>query len=59
MLRIIQPFALHIEDVDGTWKLAQHKPDAARLSAADGMQAGGIGSEVALLSEMMRGAKAI
>lgn len=59
LMRIIQPFALEIEDVDGTWKLAQHKPEAARLSAADGMEAAGLGSETALLAGLMRAAAPI
>ena len=37
LMRIIQPFVLHIQDVDGTWKLGQNKPEAARWLAADGM----------------------
>ncbi len=35
MMRQILPFRLRIATVDGTWKLNQNKPDAARLSAAD------------------------
>ncbi|MFD1880657.1 FMN-binding negative transcriptional regulator [Paracoccus pacificus] len=35
MMRMILPFRLVIEDVQGTWKFSQNKPDAARLSAAD------------------------
>ena len=54
MMRTIQPFRMRIEDVDGTWKLAQHKPEAARLAAADGMEAAGIGSETAVLAALMR-----
>ena len=34
MMRQILPFRLHIASVDGTWKLNQNKPDAARLAAA-------------------------
>lgn len=56
LMRIIQPFVLHIEDVDGTWKLAQHKPEAARLAAADGLDQAGIGAETALLAALMRAA---
>lgn len=58
-MRIIQPFVLHIEDVDGTWKLAQHKPEAARLAAADGLEAAGMGSETAALAALMRAAQAV
>lgn len=37
MLRQIVPFRLHIEAVDGTWKLGQNKPEAARRAAAGHM----------------------
>ena len=59
LMRIIQPFVLHIEDVDGTWKLAQHKPEAARLAAADGMEAAGLGAETGILAALMRAAEPI
>jgi transcriptional regulator len=35
MMRQILPFRLRIASVDGTWKLNQNKPEAARLGAAD------------------------
>ncbi|MCQ0971040.1 FMN-binding negative transcriptional regulator [Paracoccus sp. TK19116] len=35
MLRMILPFRLVVEDVQGTWKLSQNKPDDVRLAAAD------------------------
>lgn len=35
MLRMILPFRLVIEDVQGTWKLSQNKPDAVRQAAAE------------------------
>lgn len=35
MMRAILPFRLIIEDVQGTWKLSQNKPDDVRLRAAD------------------------
>ncbi|MDX2483581.1 MAG: FMN-binding negative transcriptional regulator [Pseudodonghicola sp.] len=54
MLRMIVPLRLRIETVEGTWKLAQNKPDAARLAAADGVAATGIGAERAALAELMR-----
>lgn len=59
LFRIIQPFVLHVEDVDGTWKLAQHKPEAARLAAAEALAADGFGSEVDALAALMRSAQAI
>ena len=53
MLRQILPFRLHIEEVNGTWKLNQNKSDDARLKAA-GLIADGIGSELAALQALMR-----
>ena len=35
MMRMILPFRLIVEEVDGTWKFSQNKPDEARLAAAD------------------------
>jgi transcriptional regulator len=37
MMRMILPYRLQITTVDGTWKLGQNKPDAARLAAADAL----------------------
>lgn len=56
MMRQIVPFRMTIKHIDGTWKLNQNKPDAARLRAADHVEAGGIGSETAQLSTLMRDA---
>lgn len=56
MMRMIVPFRMRVEAVDGTWKLNQNKPDAARLGAAENMEAFGIGSETALLAALMRSA---
>jgi len=53
MMRQIVPCALSIEDVQGTWKLAQNKPEAARLGAAEGVAAQGIGSGLAELAALM------
>ncbi|MDU8942330.1 FMN-binding negative transcriptional regulator [Ovoidimarina sediminis] len=41
MMRMILPFRLRIESVDGTWKLGQNKPDAARIAAADALDGHG------------------
>lgn len=54
MLRMILPFRLHIERIDGTWKLNQNKPDDARMRAADHVAETGIGSEASALSDLMR-----
>jgi transcriptional regulator len=37
MMRMILPCRLQIATVDGTWKLGQNKPDAARLAAAEAL----------------------
>lgn len=56
MMRAIVPVRLRVEAVDGTWKLAQNKPEAARLGAAEGVATQGIGAELAALAALMRGA---
>ncbi len=56
MMRQIVPCRMQITEVDGTWKLNQNKPHAVRLAAADHVEAHGMGSEVRLLSALMRGA---
>lgn len=56
MMRAIVPVRLRVEAVDGTWKLAQNKPEAARLGAAEGVAADGIGSGLAELATLMRDA---
>lgn len=56
MMRMILPVRLHVEEVAGTWKLSQNKAEQARLGAADGMEAHGIGAETRLLAALMRGA---
>ena len=54
MMRMIQPFRMPIEAVEGTWKLAQNKPEAARLAAAEGLAAAPAGPELAQLAAWMR-----
>ena len=54
MMRMIVPAKMRITDVQGTWKLAQHKPEAARLAAADHIETDGIGSELATMAALMR-----
>ncbi|MEM6761090.1 MAG: FMN-binding negative transcriptional regulator [Pseudomonadota bacterium] len=56
MMRQIVPCRFEVAAVDGTWKLNQNKDDAVRLSAANHVEAFGIGTELALLSALMRGA---
>lgn len=54
MMRMIAPFRFSIADIDGTWKLSQNKPDDVRHNAADHIDTYGIGSDMRLLSAMMR-----
>ena len=58
LMRMIVPVRLHVEATDGTWKLAQNKPEAARFAAAEGVAQAGIGAGLAALAELMRGASA-
>ncbi len=53
MMRMIVPFRLQVTSVDGTWKLAQNKPDSARLSAATHVGRCGIGLEAQLIAALM------
>lgn len=54
LLKAIVPVELDIEAVDGTWKLGQNRPDAARLAAAGELAAAGPGLETALLAGLMQ-----
>jgi len=54
LMRIIRPFRLAIQSIEGTCKLNQNKPEKARLGAAKGVAAGTPGHETAALAEMMR-----
>ncbi len=53
-MRMILPCRLTVEDVQGTWKLNQNKPEAARRAAADGIETAAIGQELAQLARLMR-----
>ena len=53
MMRMIQPFRLTIEDIQGTWKLNQNKPEGARLGAAS-MVNESIGQDLGELARHMR-----
>lgn len=54
LMRAIVPLRMTVEDVQGTWKLSQNKPDEARLGAAAKV-AGGVGQNLDALAELMRG----
>jgi transcriptional regulator len=54
MMRQIVPVAMDIDDVDGTWKLAQNKPDAARLDASKALEQTGFGLGYQKVADLMR-----
>ncbi|NOD94060.1 FMN-binding negative transcriptional regulator [Ruegeria sp. HKCCD4884] len=56
MMRMIVPCRIQVEDVQGTWKLSQNKPDDVRLRASEQIASSGIGSELSVLQELMRNA---
>ncbi|QPH53854.1 FMN-binding negative transcriptional regulator [Pontivivens ytuae] len=53
MMRMIVPVRLHIDAVEGTWKLNQNKKAAHRLAAADAVETGH-GTELRHLAAWMR-----
>lgn len=53
-MRMIVPLRLQIDDIQGTWKLAQNKPDSARIGSADAVASDGIGHETSTLAKYMR-----
>ncbi len=53
MMRQILPFRFQIDGVEGTWKLNQNKPDAARLSAAEHIRSSPVGRELSALADLM------
>ena len=54
MQRMIVPISMEVTSIDGTWKLAQNKPEEARLAAARQVDTGGIGREVSEIASLMR-----
>lgn len=58
MMRALVLVRLRIDSVEGTWKLGQNKPDAARLGAAGAIE-DGTGHELAALSALMRAGGAV
>ena len=57
MMRQIVPCRIVVASVDGTWKLNQNKPEAARLMAADAMAGSPLAQEGAALAALMREAE--
>ncbi len=56
MMRMIVPCRMRVDQIEGTWKLNQNKPEAAREGAAAHVTAYGIGAETGILAALMRGA---
>lgn len=54
MQRQIIPISMRIDDIQGTWKLSQNKPEFARLGAAQGVSACAVGSETQSIAALMR-----
>lgn len=52
MMRMIVPCRMQVEDIQGTWKLGQNKPEDARIAAADKVP-DGFGSETGQLAALM------
>lgn len=52
LMRAIIPCRMRVDSVEGTWKLGQNKPAAARLGAADGLARQG--PEARMLADLMR-----
>jgi len=48
------PCAMRVDEIAGTWKLGQNKPEEVRLRAADYLGPAGQGQETDLLAEWMR-----
>lgn len=57
MMRMIVPFRLHVETVDGTWKLGQNKEPQVRHAAADALAGLPSVGAAQALSTLMRAAK--
>src|SRR6056297_3109500 len=54
MMRQIVPCEMRVDEIAGTWKLGQNKPEDVRLRAADPLESAGQGQEVAMLARLMR-----
>ena len=54
MMRQIVPCEMLVEEIAGTWKLGQNKPDAVRLRAADPLEMAEQGQGVVTLARLMR-----
>lgn len=53
LMRIIVPYRIHVDNIDGTWKLNQNKTDDVIEGASDHIRTEGIGHDLQRLSELM------
>ena len=53
LMRMVVPLRMRVQSVDGTWKLGQNKPDAARQAAASHVGRHGIGLEAQVIAALM------
>jgi len=53
LMRMIVPLRMQVHSVDGTWKLAQNKPDDARIAASVHVGRHGIGLEAQIIAALM------
>jgi transcriptional regulator len=51
MMRGIRPCELTVESIDSTVKLSQNKPEAARIGAAEGVEAAGKTAMAAIMRQ--------
>lgn len=54
MMRQIVPCRMRVDEIHGTWKLNQNKPDEVRLRAAEKVLDAGMGVQTDILSKHMR-----
>jgi len=50
---MIVPISMQVSSIDGTWKLAQNKPEDARLAASQQVKSNGIGQEIGEIASLM------
>ncbi len=53
MCRQIVPVTMHVDQIDGTWKLSQNKPEGVPQRAAQRLSAEGFGVEIEQLAKLM------
>lgn len=54
MMRQIIPVAMRVDQVEGTWKMSQNKPEDVRMRAAEAMEQSGFGLNSLWLAEKMK-----